>query len=140
MKKVLASLVLVGCYLAVIVLEELACRGAMWFLDELSALSIVAKIILIFFGGSALLGLVFTPVFYGSMLTVLASEAVSPSPNGTRYIVFSTIVLTLTVISFFSLLLIKRTLNIACIFVVLYCIALLIMAKDLREERISIES
>lgn len=140
MKKVLANLVLVGCYLAVIALEELASRGALWFLGELRELSTVVKIILIVFGGSTLLGLVFAPVFYGAPLTAVASEAVSPSPNGTRYVVFSTIILTLTVISFLGLLIIKNVLNIACIFVVLYCIALLVMAKSLREEKINIES
>ncbi len=55
-------------------------------------LSAFLKIIVIIVGGSFILGLALTPLWYGIPLTYSASEAVCPSKRGDGYIVVGVLI------------------------------------------------
>ena len=108
-------------YYVVYFVGSLCSRFLLWVISEISVLSAFMKIILIIVGGSFFLGIIILPLFFGAAATVFASEKVYPSKNGTRYIVFSVILMTLTVVGFLMAL-ILRVINWAAIYVVVYCI------------------
>lgn len=139
MKKFLSVLVLVVCYVVVSVVETYAGMGVMWFLEEISKMSTAATIVIVIFGGTLMLGVVFVPIFWGATLTLLASEAVSPSPHGTKYVVFSIIVMILTVVSF-VLTYMGGVINLAGIGILIYCIMVLVGSKSMIEENKQYES
>jgi len=97
------------------------------------------RIIIYLFGGSTLLGILFAPLQYGGILTVSASEAIKPSKAGTRYKVFSLIIIIIYALEF-VLSIIMRKPNWAALYVIAFGVSLLIsgaaMMKD-KEERIS---
>ena len=139
MKKLFACLVLIICYVVVATLETLACQAVMWFIGEITQMSTLAMVLVLVFGGSMLLGIILAPIFYGSMLTILASEAVDKSPSGTRYWIFSAIVMVITLVCFVGYLILMSTINIPSLLVLVYCVMLLVGAKGIRDESIVVQ-
>lgn len=76
----------------------LVLRGGFYILTLINDLSSFWRVVIYLFGGLTFLSIIFTPIYYGSVLTVLASEAVKNSKKGVRYIVFSIYMLITSVI------------------------------------------
>ena len=97
MKRFLSWLALFGCYVVFTTLASLD-MALLRYINVLhSQLSPFLKLVVIFFGGSAFIGLTLAPLYYGIPLSWAASEAVCPSKKGTRYIVFGTLTVVFSV-------------------------------------------
>lgn len=128
----LSWMILPVCYMLVYWLGSLATSLVAQVIGEIRMLSTITKIFVYFVGGGVMIGLVLAPITYGGPLTVAASEAIATSENGVRYVVFATVVITITAVSFI-LTAIMGTINIAAIYVVIYCISVLISGRSFKE-------
>ena len=97
MKRFLSWLALFGCYVVFTTLASLDMALLRYIIGLYSQLSPFLKLVVIFFGGSAFIGLTLAPLYYGIPLSWAASEAVCPSKKGTRYIVFGTLTVVFSV-------------------------------------------
>ena len=100
-----------------------------YLIDELN---LFLKILIFLFGGSALISILFLPVFYGSGLAFTASESICESKKGTRYIVLSIIMLLSlvigTILGFF-----EGRIRVDHIITCVYYISLIIASSECRD-------
>ena len=89
MKRILSWVVLYLISVIISLLTSLVVGVAGYVLGLVSELNTFLQIAIYILGGTTFLSLVFAPVYYGTMLTVFACEAIRPSKKGTRYIVYS---------------------------------------------------
>lgn len=131
LRHLLSVAVLPVCYIVVYLWFTLMYRCAIIAYRWLDTLSTLGVILAVVFLGSITLALLFAPIKYGALLTIQCSEAIAPSKHGERYRTFSIILLLLTVVSFLLSLRLMGTLNLACIFVAIYCIQLFFFSKGI---------
>ena len=92
MKRFLSWLTLIGCYIAFILVISLDMELLAFISKLYNQLSAFLKLIVLFIGGSSILGLTIAPLLYGIPITYHASEAVCPSRKGDRYVVMGVII------------------------------------------------
>lgn len=93
MKRFLAWLALVGCYIAFCFVIGLDMALVKYLASLYVQLSAFLKLVIIIVGGSFVFGLATAPLFYGIPLTYAACEAICPSRRGVRYIVMGILIL-----------------------------------------------
>lgn len=134
LKHLLAWLSIFVCYLIVAILASLAMSFVAFIVMQVGKLSLVTRLFIYLVGGTTLLGIALAPLHFGPAITAAVSESIYPSANGTRYIVFATIQITLSALSF-VLNLIAGHLNIAILYTVLYSIFLIIYGKEFSNDK-----
>ena len=125
-------LYLASCLTSVITSISLTI-GAYLF-DLIDTLNVFLKIVIYIIGGSVLLSFLILPIYYGTALTIYASEAIKESKKGTRYIAFGMIMLILSLLYIFYGIA-KDTFHIGCVIMSIYYIALIISGKHIVDER-----
>lgn len=129
MKRFLSWLILPVSYIVVYLWFTAMYKLTLVLYNWLNGMSTAAIIVLVLIFGSVALALIFAPLYYGAPLTYAASEAVCPSSRGLRYKVFASGLFVLTCVSFVLSLTLMNTINIACIFVAIYCVILFLLGK-----------
>ena len=103
-----------------------------WLIGIINDLSVFLRILCYLFGGSTLLSLLLLPVYYGPPLTIMASEAICPTRKGTRYKVYSVLML-ITYVLDIIIGLSNSYFNLATIVMCIYYIVLLISSKEIAD-------
>ena len=125
MKKFLACFVLAVFYVLITTYEIFLIQAYTNFLCVVD----LAYLMLMYVGGFVIVGALLLPVTYGAKLTIDASNAIFPSSDGKRYMIFSAIITGNVVITLFALFFsvggfsTKATLQIPypCYLMLIYC-------------------
>lgn len=130
MKRVISWVVLwlISCVVGLVI--ALVTMLASVLLKQTMELSLLAQIVKLIFYGAIFLAFIFAPAQWGALLAVAASEAVSPSKKGTRYVVFPV----LAMIDVFAKLLIhivNGNLKFGLILMFIYYVVLLIHGRSI---------
>ena len=121
--RLLSRAFLFVAFLLISVIFALAMSLAGWLLTNIHEFSALLFWLVIIFGGTGILWLIFMPLVYGAPLTVTISEGIAPSRRGTRYIVFAMIDVIYCLFVFGFLLVSVHTVSIASIYMAIYGIA-----------------
>lgn len=121
-------------YLVVGWIGSLLFRFGFWAWGEFLSLSAFLKLIIVCLGGGTFIGIIISSLFYVPVLTITLSEAIARSKCGTRYIVFGTIAILVTGISFLLRIILSQSVNIPSLYVIVYCIILLAVKTKVLEE------
>lgn len=124
-------LYLISCLISL--LTSFVVGVGFYILDLVNELSTFLKLIIYLFGGTTFLSFIFLPVYYGSFLTVSASEAVKNSRKGLRYIVFSVYML-ITNIIYIIVGLTNGTFHLNSVIMCIYYILLIILGHEMSLE------
>ena len=98
MKRVLSWFVLLITCFIVLLVVHFSYIGTLYLIDFFWHNNLFVKILLFAFLGSTVFGWFCAVIFYGATLSFFASEAVYPSKKGTRYLVYSVVMLVLYLI------------------------------------------
>ena len=93
MKRVLSWVVLILISGLIGLLTTLVACAGDFLLDIVHELPAFFKLIAYLLGGTTFLSFLLMPAYYGTSITISASEAVKKSKSGLRYIVFSSLML-----------------------------------------------
>lgn len=100
MKRILSWIVMFLLSVLANTCTSLVIRLCGWFINLTNVMNLGPRIVCYLFFGTTLLSILFIPAVYGAILTSSASEAVCPTKKGTRYIVYSVLMLVLCVYDF----------------------------------------
>jgi hypothetical protein len=134
MKRFLSWVVLYLISVIVSLVASLVVGIGYYLLGLVSELDTLWRIATYLLGGSAFLGFIFAPAYYGAFLSVLASEAIKPTKKGTRYCVLSILMLISNAI-YIIVGAIQGTFFFNSIIMCIYYIFLIVLGREATSER-----
>lgn len=134
MKRLLSWLVMWLLSLLVGAFTVLLGNLAGYLILLIDELGIFLRVVCYLLGGATLLSIVLAPATQGPPIVALASQAICPSKKGTRYMVFSTLMLILYAIDFILVLSGQGKFNPSVLVMCIYYVILLIVGKGIADE------